>query len=1034
MQLFAIIARPESNAEERRSVVGSFLLQQLNSELVNEYLKLFDNYYEQYQAKQSDRTLQKKHIAGSSVKVLKICTEINEELTQKQKIIVLVRLLEFIKSDSVIISEQELEFVETVADIFHIISKEYNRLKAFILYSFEEIPNSTRMLFVDSQKDFSHPKVKHLFRPTLQGQLRIFHVQTANMFLFKYLGEKELYLNGQLIHLHKVYVLTSGSSIRSPKITPIYYSDIIGIFNEDKIKSKIVFEVKDIEYAFKGGETGLYKMSFCEESGHLVGIMGASGSGKTTLLNVLNGSYIPKSGKILINNIDIHSKNEDVEGLIGYVSQDDLLIEDLTVFQNLYYNAKLCFDNLNHLQILRIVLKTLQNLGLYEIKNMKVGTPLNKKISGGQRKRLNIALELIREPSILFLDEPTSGLSSRDSENILDLLKDLSLKGKLIFVVIHQPSSDIFKMFDKLLILDAGGYLIYNGDPVDSIIYFKSRTHQANWSESECPTCGNVNPEQIFNIVEANVLDEYGNLTYTRKISPTEWLQSFDKHGVTSHETIEEEKAHFKLPEIFFKVPGKLKQFKVFVIRDVLSKISNSQYLLINLLEAPLLALLLSYIIKYYNVDVANETGYSFSDNSNVPIFIFMSVIISIFIGLTVSAEEIFRDRKIRKREKYLNLSWGSYLFSKVAILTCLSALQAAIFVVIGNSVLEINGMYWQYWLVLFSAWVFSNILGLNISDAFNSAVTIYILIPFLVIPQLILSGIIVKFDKLNPDISSPSHIPFYGQIITARWAYEALAVYQFCKNDYEIQFYSYDKIMSSANFKKDFWLRSLRNKLADINRSFTFPTQKKQTEEDLLLLKNEILFESNMNKKIPFTVSIFDLQYSKINNSIIDKINFYFDELNKYYIQKFNKTSEAKDRLFYKLQRTKKDEQNFIQLKKDNYNESLKEFVRNENEMIKIVEYNHHLYQKADPIFFDPQGGILDAHFYAPRKKVFGTYYDTYWINIIVIWLMSVVLFICLYFNLLRKSLELGEWVSEKWNKKKQMKKGNYSPAKLQK
>ena len=159
-----------------------------------------------------------------------------------------------------------------------------------------------------------------------------------------------------------------------------------------------------------------------------------------------------------------------------------------------------------------------------------MGSPLNKKISGGQRKRLNIALELIREPAVLFLDEPTSGLSSRDSENILDLLKDLSLKGKLVFVVIHQPSSDIFKMFDKLLILDTGGYLIYNGNPVDSIIYFKSRVQHADWNESECATCGNVNPEQVFNIVETSVLDEYGKLTDTRKISPKEWSELFNEH------------------------------------------------------------------------------------------------------------------------------------------------------------------------------------------------------------------------------------------------------------------------------------------------------------------------------------------------------------------------------------------------------------------------------------------------------------------------------------------------------------------------
>ncbi len=569
MQLFAIIARPDSNLDERRQVVSSFLKQQLNTELVNEYIKVFIDYYNQYQVAEEDSTKKKKRIAGSSVKVLKICTAINEELTIKQKIIVLIRLFEFIKSDAEIISEQEIEFVQAVSDTFNISNDEFVRIKAFVLYGFETLPNSTRVLIVDNNINFEHPKIKHLYRESFDGQIRFLHVRTSNLYFLRYLGERELFLNGQLLHPHKIYIFTPGSTLRaSQKFKPIYYSDIIAIFNEQLSDSKVLFEANDIEYHFKGGNIGLHKMSFFAESGNLVGIMGASGAGKTTLLNVLNGNYKPTLGAVLINGKSIYDEeNKELEGLIGYVSQDDLLIEDLTVFQNLYYNALLCFDNLSKFQIFRLVLRTLQNLGLYEIKDMKVGSPLNKKISGGQRKRLNIALELIREPAILFLDEPTSGLSSRDSENILDLLKELTFKGKLIFVVIHQPSSEIFKMFDKLLILDTSGFLIYDGNPVESIMYFKSKTHHANWSESECPTCGNVNPEQIFNIVETPVLDEFGNPTRTRKIASTEW-HSYFKESSSFNNNIEKPvlDSSYKLPKIFFKIPNKIKQFKIFSI------------------------------------------------------------------------------------------------------------------------------------------------------------------------------------------------------------------------------------------------------------------------------------------------------------------------------------------------------------------------------------------------------------------------------------------------------------------------------------
>ncbi len=386
--------------------------------------------------------------------MLKICAQINEELQQQQKIVVLVRLLEFVKPEEGKVTEQEMAFISTVAETFYVSADEFNMLSDFVLSSFNQISITPNVLLIDGNKDFELPGVKHIYAEGLLDELRVVFIESANIFFLRFRGTHELYLNGHLIQNEKIFVLSNGSSIRNPKIKPVYFSDIVGRFALDKLKERIVFEALDVEYRFRSGKIGIHQMTFTEESGHLVGIMGASGAGKSTLLNVLNGSEKPTAGNVLINGIDIHRQPELVEGQIGFVSQDDLLIEELTVYQNLYFNARLCFDNYTPQQLDEAVSRTLVNLGLNEIRDMRVGTPLNKKISGGQRKRLNIALELIREPAILFLDEPTSGLSSRDSENILDLLKELTLKGKLVFVVIHQPSSEIFKMLDKLLILD----------------------------------------------------------------------------------------------------------------------------------------------------------------------------------------------------------------------------------------------------------------------------------------------------------------------------------------------------------------------------------------------------------------------------------------------------------------------------------------------------------------------------------------------------------------------------------------------------
>ena len=1015
MQLFAIIAHPESDTKDKRTVVENFLDRQLNQELVQEYLKIFDRYYEEHQEKLKEKSRRKKRTSSSSVRVLKICTEINEELTQKQKILVLIRLLEFVKSGEQT-DEQEFEFIKTVAETFYIPEDEFARINSFVLDPFDKFTPSPQVLVINDKKDYNGNQFKHIYSDSLKGEIRILQVKSANMHLVRHIGEDELYSNSQVLDEDRIHVLSPGSSIRNSKIKPVYFSEIINSFISDEHITRIDFIAQNIEHQFKEGTIGIRNMNLHQESGQLTGIMGASGAGKSTLVNILNGSTKPTSGHVTINGIDIHEESQEVEGLIGHVSQDDLLIEELTVFQNLYYNAKLCFDNLEDEEIQKRVLQVLQNLGLYEIRDMKVGSPLNKKISGGQRKRLNIALELIREPAVLFLDEPTSGLSSRDSENIMDLLKELTLKGKLVFVVIHQPSSDIFKMFDRLIILDTGGYLIYNGDPIDSIIYFKSRIHLANWSESECPTCGNVNPEQLFYIIEAKVVDEYGNITKSRKTSPSEWnkyYQEFQNKGDTKDTNQSRE-----LPQISFKIPANVKQFLIYAKRDILSKLSNTQYLVINLLEAPLLAFLLSFIIKYYNVGVENEFGYTLFKNSNLPVYIFMSVIVAIFMGLTVSAEEIIKDRKILHRESFLNLSWSSYLLSKIGVQFIIAAIQAFTFVMIGNSIMEIRGMYFEYWIVLFSAWCFANMTGLLISDSFKTVITIYILIPFLIIPQLILSGVIVKYEKLNPNISSPKSIPFYGEFITARWAYEALAVNQFKNNEYEEQFYYYDKVMSEAGFKKNYWLRNLENKVEYCRRNLNNPDAANEVQSNLALLRNEIEKELSVNSRIPFN-QLEQLYPEKLDMNIVEAVKKYLSLLNEFYVKLYNKANSEKDKIISTYQTSEESKQQFLMLKRNHHNEELEQLVTNANEIDRIIEFNNHLYQKIDPVFKEPRYQFIKSHFYAPVKNIFSAQVSTLWANVLVIWLSSLVVYLLLYYRVLRKFLEsfekAGSWFRKK-------------------
>jgi len=1003
MQLFALIAKPQADDTERRGVVEAFLKRLLNQELVKVYLAKYDEAFEEARKKLEKSSAERRE-GAIAIRIRKLCKDINEQgqLDQEQRIVVVIQALEFCKSGNAEVSLLERGFINTLAEGLNISEEEYAFIESFVLNSFDDIPDNQNILLADGNETNTLSEAKHIYKELLKGQIWFLFVPSVKMYFARFRGSGELSMNGQLLQEEKVYPFGQGSSIKGYKIKPIYYWDVTMQFLMEEFKaSRVVYEVNNIEYRFKSGKVGIHHMSFKEESGRMVGIMGASGAGKSTLLSVLNGTNSPNDGEVLINGVSIHKDQEKIKGLIGYVSQDDLLIEELTVFENLYYNAKLCFDNLTDEEIIDRVDTTLKNLGLFEIRDMKVGSPLNKKISGGQRKRLNISLELIREPAIMFLDEPTSGLSSRDSENILDLLKELARKGKLLFIVIHQPSSDIFKMFDKLIILDTGGYLIYNGNPIESIEYFKKKIEQANYNESECYVCGNVNPEQIFNIVETRVFTESGQPTDTRRISPADWSTLYKSES--REEVIERGTT---IPDINFKTPNKIKQWFVFAKRDILSKIADTQYMLITLLEAPALAVALSFLIRYFDESAVNP-GYTLHDNSNLPVYIFMSVIIAIFMGLTVSAEEIIKDRKILKREAFLNLSWNSYLMSKVFVQMAISAIQALTFVIIGNLITGIRGMWFEYWLVLFACWTGANIMGLIISDSFKAVATIYMWIPFLVIPQIILSGIMVKFEKLNPNLSSPVEIPWYGNIITARWGYEALAVKQFKDNRYERQFYIYDKAMSKAKFKKDYWVSKVKGYLDGIENELERGTRSNEFEKRLTLVYNEIKKEQSETPELRFE-HVELLKPDKITPEIAGEAINYVESLRRYYILYSNNAKDRKEALMTKLE--SQDSKAFLKMKFDYTNEALKEFVTNEKEMDKIIEYKGEIIQKLEPIYMDPKHNFIKAHFYAPTKKLFGLELDTFVMNVIVLWFIAIVLYLALYFRLLKKFLDSGE------------------------
>lgn len=1007
-QLFAIITKQDSGvSDNERQYVINFFRTELDQDSVKEYLALYDE--QSGYGKTAEAGGVKLTSVKESVRVLGICKKINKTLTQKQKVVVLIKILELVAVDKNF-SPQRMEIINTVSTVFNISPEEYKLIEDFITSTDPLTLNYPDILLGNSGEKEAGKLHKHV-KIHIQGNLVCMRVRSVDMYFVKYAGEESTLLNGFIMQPNRVYLFSHGSTIKTQSGDALYYSDIVADFNEEIKTTKLSFNAVIEEYRFPNGTIGLRDIQVSEGPGKLIGIMGASGAGKTTLLNVLAGLAKPTKGYIRINGFDIFEEKEKIHGVIGYVSQDDLLIEELTVYQNLYYNAKLCFANYTEEQIHKRVMEVLEDLGLDQRKDLKVGNPLQKTISGGQRKRLNIALELIREPAILFLDEPTSGLSSRDSENVIDLLKELSMKGKLIFVVIHQPSSDIYKMFDKMIIMDTGGYPAYYGPPVEAVTYFKKSTLQVDSNRGQCETCGNVNPEQIFNIIEAKVVDEYGQPTPKRKINPAQWYEWYrERFRIQKVDDVQEE------PPRSLNLPNRLKQTIIFTTRDTLAKLSNKQYLLINLLEAPLLAFILAFIIKYRSAPGGKE--YMFRFNDNFPAFILMSIIVALFMGLTVSAEEIIRDRKILKRESFLNLSWNSYLLSKIIILFTLSAIQTLSFVLIGHLILEVEWrMILPYWFMLFSVSCMANVLGLNISSAFNSAVTVYVMIPLLLIPQMILSGLLFRFDKLNEIISTKGKVPLVADFMASRWAFEGLAVYSFVNNSYEKPYYTYEKIESQADFRSSFLVDELekRRKFIADNIGTASDSVRRIMQKDLEIIRKSLKddYYKKGLEKISFNESwTLDMFTDAFSHQLEEFLHNY----RKFYQDAYNKAVAAREKMVYEREHAKGSTYNLNEYKNRYFNESLADLVKNVSAKNRIEEYNGELIQNINPVFLDPRPkNILDyrTHFYAPVKNFFGIQLNTYAFNLLVIWFMAVVFYVTLYFELLKKAMDLTGKVS---------------------
>ena len=483
--------------------------------------------------------------------------------------------------------------------------------------------------------------------------------------------------------------------------------DVYG--NWKRLDEETAVRVDHVTKVFKRNIVGIHQTSFEIKPKTLTAIMGPSGCGKSTLLKMMSGILPISTGSISLFDLDVNKHFDFIKEQIGYVPQDDIVHLELTVYESLYFAAKIRLAYLSEEEIKRKILYLLSVLKIEKIRNH-----LNSAISGGQRKRVCIALELLTDPTILFLDEPTSPLDPQSIEEFLTILKDLANNQTTVVMVTHKPED--LQFMDEVVFLAEGGHLVYKGGIADYKTFF------------------GVN----------SAVEVYTELSGERS---EKWIGKYESKGLSENQG-DVSKFDSKRVRLF-------NQFLWLTIRNIRIKTNDRLNTAILVLQAPIIAFLIAIIFDAFSLGV-----------------LFMMCVSAVWFGVNNASREIVKEQAIYARERMLNLRIGTYLFSKLVTLMLIAVVQSVLFVGIisvfysGHDVKLENSVFIFLWLLLLS--VLSSLFGLLISAIMKNTEKVMAVVPIALIPQIMLAGVLTRIG--NPVIE------FLSYFTISRWGVEGLA------------------------------------------------------------------------------------------------------------------------------------------------------------------------------------------------------------------------------------------------------------------
>lgn len=521
----------------------------------------------------------------------------------------------------------------------------------------------------------------------------------------------------------------------------------IGVFDtRSKTRIDSVNITKEVKNRQGGGTIRLLdSVSLSIQPNEFVGLLGPSGAGKSTFMDALNGMRPASGGSVLINNLDLYQHLDSLKQSIGYVPQDDIIHRELTVYRTLYFVAKLRLSSdVSRSEINQIIEEVLDVTGLTERRDV----PINQ-LSGGQRKRVSIAVELITKPSVIFLDEPTSGLDPATEEKIMKLFRQIAESGRTVILTTHAMEN--VKLFDKIVVLIRGKLAFY-GKPNEALAHLGAGSFKELYDKLEEPIeqrlklSGNGNRQQITEQVAEEWKQKFTQTPQFKKnvYEPLRDLGKIQSQGV-----------HKKRRLGLF---GSLRQFVTLSRRYWEVLFRDKLNLFILLAQAPIIACLVYFVM---GANQPRDFAY------------FVLSLVAVWFGTSISAREIIRERAVYNRERMVNLGLIPYLGSKLFVLGIIVGVQCLMlflplkFLDIVNLMPmpgELLGIP-QFWAMLLTAGV-GIALGLLISALVKTSEMATSLVPLILIPQILFSGLVGVPTGINK---------VAGLLMPATWSFDTM-------------------------------------------------------------------------------------------------------------------------------------------------------------------------------------------------------------------------------------------------------------------